>query len=300
MRHLRLDFKRNWDLYLMAIPMVAYYVIFHYGPMYGLQIAFLNYNPVRGFANSPFVGLKHFQRFLATSANWQYIFNTLRLSLASLIFSYPLPILLGLMLNALPNKRYRKALQTTLYLPHFVSVVILVGILSLFSNSQVGVVNQLLRTLGGRPVKFDTARTFVPLYVLSGIWNSAGWSTIIYTGALTGISMELYEAAIVDGATKLQRIRHIELPALLPTVSITLIMAIGGIMSVGWEKVYLMQKPFNLSVSEIISTYTYKTGIINAQFSYSASIGLFNSVVNFVLLVFANTVSRRVSGTGFW
>ncbi|HML47192.1 MAG TPA: ABC transporter permease subunit [Clostridia bacterium] len=300
MKHLRLDLKRNWDLYLMAIPMIAYYLIFHYGPMYGLQIAFLNYNPVRGFANSPFVGLKHFQRFLSMSISWQYIFNTLRLSLSSLIFSYPLPILLALMLNALPNKRYRKTLQTTLYLPHFVSVVIVVGILSLFSNSQVGVVNQLIRFLGGTPVNFDTANSFVSLYVLSGIWNSAGWSTIIYTGALTGISMELYEAAIVDGATKLQRIRHIELPALLPTVSITLIMAIGGIMSVGWEKVYLMQKPFNLSVSEIISTYTYKTGIINAQFSFSAAIGLFNSVINFVLLVFANTVSRKVSGTGFW
>ena len=300
MPKIRRDLYRNWDLYLMALPMIAYYIIFHYLPMYGVQIAFLNYNPVKGIVGSAFVGFKHFERFLTSPISMQYISNTLRISMLALLFSYPLPILLALMLNAIPVSKYRKTLQTVLYLPHFVSVVIVVSIFNLFTNNQVGVINQLIQAFGGKAVDFTAASQFVPLYIISGVWSGAGWSTILYTGALASVNTELYEAAVMDGASKLKQIWHIDLPAIIPTISITLILAIGGIMSVGWEKVFLMQTPINISVSEIISTYTYKTGMLNAQFSYAAAIGLFNSVINLLLLLVANGTSRKLSGNAIW
>lgn len=299
-RYLKNDFKRNWDLYLLVLPVVIFYLVFHYGPMYGVKIAFLNYNPYKGMDGSPYVGLKYFKTFLELPSAGQYILNTLRISVMSLLFSFPIPIVLALMFNALPTKGSRKVTQMIFYLPHFVSTVVIVGMLQLFTNNQVGVVNQLLTALGGTPIDFNNVSSFLPLYIISGIWSSAGWNTIIYTGALTSVSPELYEAAVVDGASKMQRVRHIDLPALLPTLSITLVLAVGGIMGVGYEKVYLMQTASNISVSEIISTYTYKTGIINGQYSYSAAIGLFNSVVNMVLLFSANAISKRISGMGLW
>lgn len=296
--YLRKDMTRNWDLYLLAIPMVVYYVIFCYGPMYGLQIAFMDYNPWRGMAGSKFVGLKHFINFLSLPTSFQYIGNTLRISLFSLIFYYPLPILLALMFNSVPSKHMRKTVQTVFYMPHFVSTVVVVGMLMLFTNNQVGSINQIIRLLGGQPIDFTKASVFLPTYLISGIWQGAGWSTIIYTGALTSVNPELYEAAMVDGASKLQRVRHIDIPTILPTMSITLILAVGGLMSVGHEKVYLMQSATNISVTEIVSTYSYKAGLLSGQFSYSSAIGMFNSVVNFVLLLVANTMSKRLSGSG--
>lgn len=298
LRYLRKDFRRNWDLYLLAIPLVAFYVIFCYGPMYGLRIAFMDYNPWKGIAGSKYAGLKHFINFLGLPTSKQYIWNTLRISLTSLVFSYPLPILLALMFNAVPAKRFRKAAQTIFYMPHFVSTVVVVGMLSLFTNNQIGMINVVVRALGGRGVDFNRASAFLPTYLISGIWQGAGWSTIIYTGALTSVSPELYEASMVDGANKFQRILNIDIPALLPTMSITLILAVGGLLSVGYEKVYLMQNPMNISVTEIISTYAYKSGLINGQYSYSAAIGMFNSVVNFVLLIVANVASEKLSGSG--
>lgn len=300
LKHLRIDAKRNWDLYLMAIPMIAYYLIFCYGPMYGLKIAFLNFNPFRGMSKSPYVGLKYFDMFLSLPSATQYIWNTLRISLTSLAFSYPIPIILALLFNSLPSKHVRKTAQTVFYLPHFVSIVVTVGMMALFTNNQVGVVNKLISFFSGKPIDFAAASSFLPLYIVSGIWSSAGFSTIIYTGALTSISQDYYEAALMDGASKMQRILHIEIPSLIPTLSITLILAVGGMMSVGYEKVFLMQTATNTSVTEIISTYTYKTGILNGQYSYSAAIGLFNSVINFILLITSNFVSRKLSGIGLW
>lgn len=297
-RYLKRDAIRNWDLYLMAVPMVVYYIIFCYGPMYGLQIAFMDYNPWRGMAGSKFVGFKHFINFLSLPSSFQYIGNTLRISISSLIFSYPLPIILALMFNAMPSQRIRKTVQTVFYMPHFVSTVVVVGMLALFTNNQVGAINQIIRALGGEAIDFNKASSFLPTYLISGIWQGAGWSTIIYTGALTSVNPELYEAATVDGASKFQRVWHIDIPSILPTMSITLILAIGGLMSVGHEKVYLMQSATNISVTEIVSTYSYKAGLISGQYSYSSAIGMFNSVVNFILLLFANTLSRRVSGSG--
>ena len=294
------DLGRNWDIYLLAIPMVAYYIIFCYGPMYGVQIAFMDYNPFRGMAGSKYVGFKHFINFFSMPTWYTYVWNTLRISLAGLVFSYPIPIILALMFNALPVKQFRKVVQTVFYMPHFVSTVVLIAMLQLFTNNEMGVINRVLGFLGLGKINFDAAGAFLPSYIVSGIWAGAGWGTIIYTGALTAIPGELYEAAMIDGATKMQRIRHIELPTIVPTLSITLIMAIGGIMSVGHEKTFLMQKATNISVSEIISTYTYKAGLVSSQFSYSSAIGLTNSIVNCILLIVANYASRKLSGAGLW
>jgi putative aldouronate transport system permease protein len=294
------EVKQSWDLYLLAIPMVAYYIIFCYGPMYGVQIAFLDYNPFKGIAGSKYVGLKHFINFFSMPTWQTYLWNTLRISLSGLVFSFPIPIILALMFNSLPNKRFRKTVQTVFYMPHFVSTVVLIAILDLFINSEVGVINKIIRAIGLTPINFDSAAAFLPSYIISGIWSGAGWGTIIYTGALTSIPSELYEAAMIDGATKMQRIKHIELPAIIPTLSITLIMAVGGIMSVGHEKTFLMQKATNISVSEIISTYTYKSGLVSSQFSYASAIGLTNSIVNCFLLIIANYASRKFSGTALW
>lgn len=294
------EVKQSWDLYLLAIPMVAYYIIFCYGPMYGVQIAFLDYNPFKGIAGSKYVGLKHFINFFSMPTWQTYLWNTLRISLSGLVFSFPIPIILALMFNSLPNKRFRKAVRTVFYMPHFVSTVVLIAILDLFINSEMGVINKIIRAIGLSPINFDSAAAFLPSYIISGIWSGAGWGTIIYTGALTSIPSELYEAAMIDGATKMQRIKHIELPAIIPTLSITLIMAVGGIMSVGHEKTFLMQKATNISVSEIISTYTYKSGLVSSQFSYASAIGLTNSIVNCFLLIIANYASRKFSGTALW
>ena len=294
------EVKQSWDLYLLAIPMVAYYIIFCYGPMYGVQIAFLDYNPFKGIAGSKYVGLKHFINFFSMPTWQTYLWNTLRISLSGLVFSFPIPIILALMFNSLPNKRFRKAVQTVFYMPHFVSTVVLIAILDLFINSEMGVINKIIRAIGLTPINFDSAAAFLPSYIISGIWSGAGWGTIIYTGALTSIPSELYEAAMIDGATKMQRIKHIELPAIIPTLSITLIMAVGGIMSVGHEKTFLVQKATNISVSEIISTYTYKSCLVSSQFSYASAIGLTNSIVNCFLLIIANYASRKFSGTALW
>ncbi|MDR1599862.1 MAG: ABC transporter permease subunit [Oscillospiraceae bacterium] len=291
---------REWELLALVLPTLAFYVIFHYGPMYGLRIAFMDYNPFLGFAKSKWVGLKHFRNFFASPMSWTYIANTLRISVVSFICGYPIPIILALMFNSLPLKQTRKLIQTVFYMPNFVSVVVTVGMLQLFTNNQVGIINQIVRRLGGSALDFTTAGSFLPQYVISGIWSGAGWSTLIYTGALAGVSPELYEAAIVDGASKIQRVLRIDLPSIAPTLSITLILAIGGIMSVGNEKVLLMQLPTNLSVTEIISTYTYHAGIINNQFSFSSAIGLMNSAVNLALVLAANFISRRATDTGLW
>jgi putative aldouronate transport system permease protein len=295
------EFTKNYDLLIMSLPMIVYYIIFHYWPLYGVQIAFRNYNPVLGFLRSPFVGLKHFYDFFSLPIAIKYIQNTLRISITSLFFSLPVPIILALMLNSLTRNGVRKKVQTILYIPHSVSTIIIVGMLNVFLNPRSGIVNRFLNMLGIASIDFiNKPQYFIPVYVISSIWQSAGWNSIIYTGALSGINPELYEAATIDGASKLQKIIHLELPVIYKTAVILLILNIGGIMSVGWEKAFLMQVPLNLEVSEIISTYTYKVGIISTQYSYASAIGLFNSVVNFILLLLSNFISRNLSGSSLW
>jgi len=285
----------------MIVPLVLYYVVFYLWPLYGIQIAFRDYIPSRGFTGSPFVGLRNFREFFSLNTAWPLIRNTLRISLFTLVVTFPVPIVLALMFNSIVSKRFRNVVQTIVYVPNFVTVVVVVGMLGVFLNGQVGVFNQVRAAVGLPKVDFmNDAGSFLPVYIVSGLWSSVGWNSIVYTGALTGIPTELYEAARIDGTTKLQCIRFIEVPAIVPTVSIMFILSVGRLMGVGWEKIYLMQAPLNLSVSEIISTYTYKTGILSGQFSYSAAIGLFNSMVDLLLLLTANRISRRLSDTGIW
>ena len=293
--------KRNWLLYLVLLPAVLYIATFCYAPMYGLQIAFRNFRIADGIVGSEWAGLKWFDRFFNTPRFWVILKNTLTISLYSLAVSFPLPIALALVLNNVRNAKYKKFAQTITYMPHFISTVVLVGMMSVFFSPRSGVVNTVLGLFGIEPIYFmGNASYFSHMYVWSGVWQTMGWNSIIYMAALAGVDPSLHEAAMIDGANKLKRVIHIDLPTIIPTMSILLIMNFGKVMSVGYEKVYLMQNDLNRATSEIISTYVYKMGVLNQQFSYSTAIGLFNNVVNFLLVVIMNRVVKKLSGSGLW
>lgn len=288
---------RNWVLYLFLLPTLIYLLIFHYWPMYGVQIAFRNFKPTKGIWGSPWVGMKNFDKFFHSYMFKDLLTNTIVLSVYQIVASFAFPILLALLLNYCVSNRLRKVTQMVTYAPHFISTVVLVGMLNVFL-SESGIINQLLNLLGLRSVPFlSDAGMFRHIYVWSHIWQRTGYNSVIYIAALAGVNPELHEAAIVDGANKLQRILHIDLPAILPTAIILLIMSTGNMLSLGFEKVYLMQNDLNLGVSEIISTYVYKIGLLNAQYSYSTAIGLFNNVINLIVLLTVNKIADKVSGT---
>lgn len=293
--------KRNWLLYLFLLPAVAYIATFAYAPMYGLQIAFRNFKIKDGITGSAWVGLKWFERFVNQPSFWRILKNTLSLSIYNLIVSFPLPIVLALILNNVKNPRYKKFAQTITYMPHFISVVVLVGMISVMFSPASGVVNTMLGWLGIKPIYFmGEAKYFRHMYVWSGVWSGMGWGSIIYMAALAGVDPSLHEAAMIDGANKVQRVWNIDLPTIVPTMSIMLIMSFGKVMSVGYEKVYLMQNDLNMNTAEVISTYVYKMGILNNQQSYSTAIGLFNNVVNFIMVITMNKVVKKISGSGLW
>lgn len=294
--------KRNWLLYVFLLPAIVYIAAFMYAPMFGLQIAFKNFSPSKGFWDSPWVGWKWFQRFFDSPRSWQIIKNTLAISIYSLVFSFPLPIVLALILNDLKNLKMKKFAQTVTYMPYFISTVVLVGMMSIFFSPRSGFVNTILGVLGGSGNTFfmGEAKYFRHMYVWSGIWQGMGWSSIIYIAALSNVNPELHEAAMIDGANKLKRILHVDIPAILPTMIILLIMNCGHILGVGYEKVYLMQNDLNITVSEVISTYIYKIGLQNQQYSFSTAIGLFNNVINFTLLIVVNKITKKLSGTGLF
>lgn len=292
---------KSYQLYLLLIPTLVYFAIFHYGPMYGVLISFKNFKPHLGILGSPWVGFNHFLRFFRSNQFERLIKNTLGLSFLQLIAGFPLPVLLALALNYVNNKRFKKLVQTITYAPHFISTVVIVGMLVVFLSAQNGIVNNLIRILGGETVGFlARPEWFKPLYVLSDIWKNMGWNSIIYLAALSAIDQQLYEAATVDGASKLKRIWHIDLPGIAPTVITLLIMNLGKVMTIGFEKAYLMQNSLNISSSEIIATYIYKIGLLSSQYSYSAAIGLFNNIINLILLVTVNRISRKVSESSLW
>ena len=296
-----LELRRNYELYLFVAPTLLYFVIFHYGPMYGAQIAFKNFIATAGIFGSPWVGFAHFERFFRSFQFWRLIRNTLVLSLYQLLAGFPIPIVLALLLNQLSSRRYRRVIQTVTYAPHFISTVVLVGILNLFLGLRTGLVNHAIRGLGGEAVFFlASAGWFRSLYVWSGVWQNAGWGAVIYLAALSSINVELYEAATVDGATRFQKIVHIDLPGILPTAVVLLILNMGRVMQVGFEKAFLMQNALNLETSEIIATYVYKAGLVSAEYSFASAVGLFNSLVNVVLLVGMNWIAKRLSSTGLW
>lgn len=303
-RHpLKKKWSQSWELYLFLVPAVAYLVLFAYGPMLGIQIAFKDYRPFRGIWGSAWVGLKHFTRFFTMNSFWPMLKNTLTLSIYSLLVGFPLPILLALLLNTSPHPRFKKAVQTVTYAPHFISLVIIVGMLRVFLSPNNGLVGNALRSLGlldGSLMLLTSPSAFKHLYVWSGVWQGMGWSSIIYLGALTGVDPALHESALIDGANKLQRIVYIDLPSIVPTVVVLLILNCGSIMNVGFEKVFLMQNALNISASETINTFIYKMGIQQTQYSFSTAVGLFNSVINFAILIAANAFANMLGESALW
>ncbi|NLB39059.1 MAG: sugar ABC transporter permease [Clostridiales bacterium] len=293
--------RGNLDLLLFCLPGIVITFIYHYIPIYGVQIAFRSYSARRGIWGSRWVGLDNFQRFFSSANAWPVIRNTLILSVYSIAASFPIAIILALLLNSFRHPRYRKAIQSITYAPHFISTVVMCGMLILFLSPRVGVVNTVIRSLGGEPINFmGRAAYWRHIYVWSGVWQSMGWNSIIYFAALSGVSPEFHEAAIVDGATKLQRIRFIDLPFLMPVASMLLILNFGSVLSIGFEKAYALQNDLNLEVSEIISTYVYKVGILQRDQSFSTAIGLFNSLVNATLLISVNWITGKLSENSLW
>ncbi|RJG25275.1 sugar ABC transporter permease [Paenibacillus thiaminolyticus] len=293
--------KKNADLYLFLLPVLIYFAVFHYYPLYGVQIAFKDFSPTEGILGSRWVGFDHFVRFFNSSYAWDIIKNTLLISLYALAVGFPAPLILALLLNQIPNKKFKSIVQTITYAPNFISFVVIVGMLLIFLSPSTGIINTIIVMFGGDPINFmGKSQLFSTIYVLSDVWQSAGWGAIIYLAALSGISPELHEAAMIDGANKFKRVWHIDLPGIMPTVVILLILGLGGVMSLGFEKIYLMQNDLNITSSEIISTYVYKVGLQGGDFSFSTAVGLFNNVVNFVLLIIVNGVARRVSDNSLW
>lgn len=299
-RRLTKDFRKNTSLYLLAIPLVLYYVLFHYKTMYGAVIAFYNYRPAKGISGSKFVGLQNFVYFFESPFFARTIKNTLSISLLSLIFAFPAPIILALLLNEVNNKFFKKTVQTITYLPHFISLVVVCGMLSQFCLS-TGLFNDIIAFFGGERVSLlqgpDYYRT---IYIASDIWKEVGWGSILYLAALSGVDRQLYEAASIDGANKWQQLWNVTLPGILPTVMIQLILKIGSLMSVGYEKTLLLYNPTTYNVADIISSYTYRMGLELGDWSYSTAVGLFNSVINCILLVLANRLSKKFTESSLW
>ena len=290
----------HWQIYLLVAPAVIYIFLFNYLPMVGLQIAFRDYRASKGIWGSQWVGLKYFIKFFNYPNCWKIIRNTLVLSLYSLT-TFPLSIIAALLINELRSVSYKKVVQMVTYAPHFISTVVICSMITLFMNQSSGLINNVIAALGGKRVDFlGTAAYFPHIYVWSGVWQNLGWGTIIYLATLSAVSPELHEAAYLDGANRMQIILHVNIPCILPTVVIMLIMNCGTILSVGFEKVYLLQNALNLDTSQTISTYNYELGLLGGQYSYTTAIGLFNTVVNVVMLTIVNTVSRRVSEISLW
>lgn len=294
---------RNWELYLLALIPTLYIIVFQYVPMFGAQIAFRRFIPALGIWNSPWVGFTNFIRFFNSFRFSSIMRNTIVISAYQLIAGFPIPIILALLLNYSPYKRFKKFVQMATYAPFFISTVVFVGILLRMLALRNGIINNLIGVFGVAPVNWmGEPRLFFHVFVWSGVWQTMGWNSIIYLAALSGVDPELHEAARVDGATLLQRIRYVDFPSILPTVVILLILQSGQLLSVGFERVFLMQNSLNLGVSEVIQTYVFKIGLASAtpNFSYAAAIGLFASVVSFVLLLIVNKIAGKIGETSLW
>lgn len=294
------DFKKHWQLYLIMLPVLAWYLTFCYGPLYGLAAAFQRFNVRKGIAGSPWIGLKNFVDFFESFYFTRVLGNTLRLNLMDLIFAWPSSILFALLLNEIGNSKFKRTVQTMTYLPHFISTVVVCGLIVDFSAVN-GVFNDVIGALGGTRISLLTkSNLFTPIYVLSNIWAGMGYGSIIYLAAIGGINSELYEAAMLDGAGRLRQTWHVTLPGLMPTIVTMLIMRIGNILNVGYEKILLLMNDANREAAEVISTFVYQKGLVEASYGYSTAVGLFNSVICLIFLVLANTISRKFSETSLW
>lgn len=294
------DLRRNYVLYLMVLPVIAYYIIFCYVPMYGVVIAFLDYDPGWGIANSDWVGFVNFVDFFESKNFLLLLKNTLTISLCTLVFGFPAPIIFALLINEVKNKHFSKTIKTATYLPHFISLVVICGMIKDFTGAN-GIVTQLLSIFGREKIAMlSDENLFLPVYVVSEIWQTIGWSSIIYIAALTGINQELYEACYIDGGGRWKQTLHVTLPGIMPTVIIMLILRMGGILGVGHEKIILLYNEAIYSKADVISSYVFRRGLINADYSFATAVGLFNSVVNIIFLISANTISRKFSESSLW
>ncbi|BFT70360.1 MULTISPECIES: sugar ABC transporter permease [Paenibacillus] len=294
------DFLLNKYLYLMMVPVLAYYIVFHYAPMYGALIAFKEYTPIKGILGSSWVGFQHFNDFFSSYYFWRILKNTVIISLYSLCFEFPAPIILAILINELTNKRFQRFVQTVTYMPYFISLIVIAGMIKDFTNNG-GLINNFLTHFGAS----DTAmlqkpEMFRTIYILSEIWQKIGWESIIYLAALMGIDQEQYEAAKMDGANKIKQIWHITLPGILPTIAIMFILRMGNLLNVGFEKIILLYNPSTYDTADVISSFVYRKGLIEFGWSYSSAVGLFNSVINLALLIAANKISKKVSQSSLW
>ena len=291
--------RRRW-VYLMLVPVVAYYIIFNYWPMYGVQMAFRNFNPMVGISRSPWVGIQHFQSFFNSFFFWRLLRNTFLISFYNLLFAFPAPIILALLLNEIRKIKFKRTVQTIVYLPHFVSVVVVAGMMHDFLR-QEGIINSIVAFFGGERTSFLLElHTFRPVFIISDIWQGVGWGSIIYLAALTSIDMELYEAARIDGAGRFKQLIHITFPGILPTVIIMLILRCGQLMNVGAEKMLLLYSPTTYEVADIIQTFVFRRGLVEMNFSYATAVGLFNSVINFTMLVTVNFIAKKTQETSLF
>ncbi len=288
-------------LHLLAIPGLVYFIIFQYVPMYGVLMAFQDFKPKLGILGSEWVGLEHFIKFINYPYFWRLIRNTLLINVFQILFVFPIPIIFALLLNEVKGKYFKRTVQTVSYLPHFISLPAIIGMLVMFLSPTDGFVNRALEHLGMNSIYFMAEPGwFRPLYILSDIWTTTGWSAIIYIAALSGVNQELYESAVLDGASRIKMMRHISIPAITPTIVIMLLLSIGKLMSLGSEKALLMQSPLTYETSDVISTFVYRRGLEQFEYSFSTAVSVFNSVVNILILFIANTISRRVSETSLW
>ena len=292
--------RQHYELYLLLIPVLGYYAIFHYGPMYGVQIAFKNFMPKFGINDSPWVGLTHFSNYINSYYFIRLIRNTLLLNFYNLLFGFPAPIILALLINELRRMTFKRVIQTVTYLPHFVSIVVICGILHDFLSER-GLINSIITAFGGAATPFlMSPGAFRPVYVLSGIWQEVGWGSIVFLAAISAIDQELYEAATIDGAGKWRQVINVTIPSIAPTIIIMFILRVGHLMNVGAEKILLLYNELTYETADVISTFVYRQGLLRADYSYSTAVGLMNSVINFFLVVSTNAISKRVSETSLW
>ena len=297
----RRSLRRHWQLYLLIVVPLAYFVIFKYIPITNAVIAFKDYSPIKGPWGSDWVGFRNFELFFQNPVFWTLVKNTFFLAAYTVLASFPIPIVLAIALNEIRNSRFKKVTQLVTYAPYFISTVVVVSMTILVLSPRLGFVNDAIGLFGVPAVDFlGNPNYFRHIYVWSDVWQTTGYSAVIYLAALSGIDPALHESARIDGASRLQRIRHVDLPGIMPTAVIILVLGVGNIMSIGFEKAFLLQNPLNLAQSEIIATYVYKTGLLNADFSMATAVGLFNSVINLFLLLGVNFVAKRITGNGLW
>ncbi len=294
-------FKNNWQLYVLILPAIIYFVVFNYMPLYGIQIAFKDFKAVFGISGSKWVGLKNFENFFHAYYFKRLLANTLLLNVYNLLWSFPIPIILSILLNQIKGPRIKRFIQTSIYVPYFISTVVLAGMLYIFLSPTSGILNVLRQALGMKAVDFmSDAKAFRSIYIISGIWQSAGWGTILYIASLSGVDPSLYEAAEIDGASIWQKIRYIDIPSIVPVIVMVFILDCGKLLSSNTDKALVMQTAGNIPTSDIIGVYVYNVGLGSGQFSYTTAIGLFINVINFVIIITANQISKKISDVGLF